>query len=406
MAGKGTKMATFTYTARSARGQQVAGTIQADNEAAVARSLSEQQLFPIDVREQSASAGASTSGGHIKLRDLALFYQQLADLLRASVPLLRALDTLEKSVSSKRLAQVIGQVRNDVGEGQTLADALAARGETFSPLHVAMVRAGETAGFLEDVCQNLGEFLDRQDDLRNKVRGAMIYPALLTVIGLGVILVTLLWLVPMFKPAFAEMPLPWPTRLLFAVSGVLGRYHWIVAVVLGGALAGIVGYIRSDAGRAQWDRLKLHVPIAGSVLSAVCITRFCRILGTMLRNGVPMMKSLQISKAAAGNVQLERAAGRAVEAVEAGEPLVQPLRESEMFPAQVIEMIAIAEESNNLENALLQIAETTERRTNRQVDQAVRLVEPLILVLIASIVAFVAVGLLYPIFTMSRTLGG
>jgi general secretion pathway protein F/type IV pilus assembly protein PilC len=186
----------------------------------------------------------------------------------------------------------------------------------------------------------------------------------------------------------------------------LGRYHWIVAVILGGALAGIVGYVRSDAGRARWDRLKLHVPIAGSVLSAVCITRFCRILGTMLRNGVPMMKSLQISKAAAGNVQLERAAARAIEAVEAGEPLVQPLRDSELFPAQVIEMIAIAEESNNLENALLQIAETTERRTNRQVDQAVRLVEPLILVLIASVVAFVAVGLLYPIFTMSRTLGG
>ncbi len=380
------------------------GTIQADNEAAVARSLGEQQLFPVEVKEQG-SVTARTGARKVRLRDLALFYQQLSDLLRASVPLLRALDTLRRTVSSKRLAEVLNDVHSQVGEGQTFADALAQHEAVFSPLHVAMVRAGETAGFLEDVCQNLGDFLDRQDDLRSKVRGAMIYPVMLTTIGIGVILFALVWLVPMFRPAFAGMNLPLATRILFGVSEALVRYHWFVLVALGGAVTVAISYSRSETGRMQWDRLKLNLPVLGSVLRALSVSRFCRILGTMLANGVPMIRALNISKAAAGNLPLQNAIAQASQAVEAGEPLVQPLRECGLFSAEVMEMIAIAEESNNLEHALLQIAETTERRTNRKVDQVVRLIEPLILVVIAGVIGFVAAGLLYPIFTMSQTLG-
>jgi general secretion pathway protein F/type IV pilus assembly protein PilC len=220
-----------------------------------------------------------------------------------------------------------------------------------------------------------------------------------------VIVVALVWLVPMFRPAFAQMRLPLATEILFGVSSALLEHHWMVLGVLAVLVGAGISYFRSEAGRLQWDRLKLNMPVVGAVLRAVSISRFCRILGTMLANGVPMIRALEISKAAAGNLPLQNAVGKAARAVESGQPLIQPLRESGLFSPEVIEMIAVAEESNNLERALLQIAETTERRTNRKVDQVVRLIEPLILVVIAGVIGFVAAGLLYPIFTMSRTLG-
>jgi len=393
---------TYQYIAKSPSGEEVSGLMQADNETAVIRTLDDRELFPVSV-EPHADAAASR-GRRVKMRDVAVAYGQLADLLRAGVPMLRALETLVRAIQTPALSRILAEVREDVAAGETLADAMGKHPETFTSLHAAMIRAGERGGFLEDVLTNLGEYLERQDEMRSKIRGAMVYPVVLVTIGVIAMVCILVILVPRFKPFFKNADLPAPTLVLFALSDLLLDHLVLLIVGLVLVVVGLRMAIRSDSGRRVWDRYRIAIPWVGNVIRTMCITRFCRILGTMLRNGVPILQALRISKDAAGNMALADCIETASERVEAGEQLVEPLRTSRFFPVEIIEMIAVAEESNQLDKVLVQIADTVERRANRQVDAVVRLIEPLILVVIATMIGFVAVGLLYPIFTMSQTL--
>ena len=403
-------MPSFTYTAKDPTGRTLTGVMQADSEAAVVRTLDQRSLFPVQIvpeaqRNQTPLAQlASVAGARVRLRHLSATYGQLADLLGAGVPMLRSLEILSKTSASPALSAVFGAVREGVSGGATLADALAAHPEVFGELDVAMVRAGETAGFLEDVLTNLATFLERQDDLRSKVTGAMIYPVILATFAAVAVTALLVWLVPKFEQFLSSLPLPLPSKVLFAVSNVLRGYWPAVLVVTVVLVGGAVGWVRSEMGRRVWDRLKLRIPVAGRAIRMVAITRFCRVFGTMLTNGINILEALAISKDAVGNSQMRTAIEEAAENVRAGESLAEPLRRSEFFPTEIIEMIAVAEESNQLEKVLLHIADTVERRTNRQVDAAVRMVEPLLLMLMAGVIGFIAVGLLYPIFTMAKNI--
>ncbi|MCL2701275.1 MAG: type II secretion system F family protein [Phycisphaerae bacterium] len=397
-------MATFEYVARGANGQQVTGVMQAESEVAVARTLDERKLFPIRVTEKAVAAPAF-GGGKIRVRDVGMMYSQMSDLLRAGVPMLRVLETLGRSSHHLKLAAAINGVREEVAAGKTLAEAMAGRPEAFATLHVAMVRAGEQAGFLEDVLTNLASFIERQDELSGKVKGALIYPMVLLSFGTLLVVSMLIFVVPEFREMFAGMTLPLPTEILFAISALLVDHVFLALGLLTLATLAVRSVLRSEWGKQMWDNWRIRIPLAGRAMRMVAITRFCRILGTMLANGVPLLQALAISKDAAGLAQLEECISQASENVRAGEPLASPLRESGLFPDEILEMLAIAEESNQMEKVLVQIADTVERRTARQVDHAVRLLEPLILVFMAGIIGFVAMGLLYPIFTMSQTIG-
>ncbi|HUS46519.1 MAG TPA: type II secretion system F family protein [Phycisphaerae bacterium] len=395
-------MASFQYIAKSSDGKEVTGLMQADSESAVVRALDEKQLFPVRVQAQATVRRAI--GGRIRLRDVSLMYGQLADLLHAGVPLLRAMETLIRASVNPRLVGVLSSVHAQVAEGKSLAEAMGEHPRIFTHLHTAMIRAGERAGFLEDVLHNLAGYLDRADELRSRVRGAMIYPLVLAFLGVAVLVGILIVLVPQFKPMFEGVSLPLPSRLMFAASDMILNHWAVLAGIVVLIVMGVVGLLRSEAGRRTWDRLRMRIPVAGRLIRSVCIARFCRILGTMLNNGVPILQSLSISKDATGSSLLAGEVEQATENVRAGNKLATPLSAGGVFPADVVEMIAVAEESNQLEKVLLQIADATERRVSRQVDVAVRLIEPLILVVIASVIAFVALGLFYPIFTMSQTL--
>jgi general secretion pathway protein F/type IV pilus assembly protein PilC len=393
-------MATYQYIARNSGGRQVTGLLNADSEGAVLTALGERDLYPVEVSEYVERSGRFRR--QVRARELAVFYGQLSDLLGAGVPLLRALETLHRACGDRRLREAVLHVRDRVAEGSTLADAMAERPHAFRPLHSAMIRSGEEAGFLEDVLRNLSEFLERQDELRGKVRGAMIYPLVITVFGALVLVGILTLLVPRYKPFFTNVDLPAPTRILFALSDLLTAH---LPLLLGLGVLAVLGVrlaVTSEWGRRAWDRWRVRVPLAGRVIRMVSITRFCRILGTMLANGVPIIRALEIAKDATGSVVLRDRVGEAAENVRRGDPLAEPLRRSGMFPPQVVEMISVAEESNQLERVLVHIADTVERRMNRQVDQAVRLIEPLILVVLAGALAFVAAGLITPIIKLSQ----
>lgn len=394
-------MPSFTFTARNSQGDTVSGVITADNQQGALRSLDEQMLFPVDVRE-GGKAQRTIGAGKRKVRPsaIAVFYSQFSDLLRAGVPPLRALDVLGKQTSNAVLKEVLDEVRDDLQGGQTLADAMLTHPNAFSPLHVAMIRAGEQGGFLEDVLSRIAIFTERQSELKSKIIGTMAYPAILVFVGTGVVLFLLLNVVPKIRQ-FLTGDLPWITQMVFAACDFL-QAHW---KELGGGLVMtlilIVGLIRSKTGRVYYDRFQLKAPLLGPVVTLVAICRFCRVLGTLLQNGVPILQSLKIARDSAGNQILCDAIEVATESVRKGASLAAPLGASNLFPLDIVDMIAVGEESNNLDNVLVTIADSYEARTGRKIDLVVRLLEPLLLIMMASIVAVIAIALLLPILTMS-----
>lgn len=399
-------MTQFQYTALSESGQKVSGSVEADSEAAALRLIGEKRLFPVSVVGKGMVSGkAKPKTYRVRSRDLGVMYGQLADLLGSGVPLLRALDSLVKSTVSSGLQDLLKQIRISVAEGKSLTDALREYPEVFPILHTAMVQAGERAAFLEDVLRSLAGFLERLDELKSKVTGALIYPALLAALGATVMLGALIFFVPKFEPLLANAKKPLPTEILFGASVVV-RNHWYLLLIGGAALVAFVWVnLKSEKARRRTEVWQLKIPVVGQALRLVAITRFCRILGTMLANGVPMLHALKISKDATGSTLLGERIAEAAEAVRDGKRLSEPLGTGGFFPEQILAMISVAEESNKLDKVLVQIADTVERRTNRQVDQAVRLVEPAILCLVAAGIGCLALGLLLPIFTMASQLG-
>jgi general secretion pathway protein F/type IV pilus assembly protein PilC len=277
--------------------------------------------------------------------------------------------------------------------------------EIFPTLHTSMVQAGERASMLQTVLLSLSTFIERLDELRSKVLGAMIYPALLVTVGLAVMVGALVFFVPKFEPLLANVQQALPTKLIFTLSIILRSYWHLVAIAGVVAVFAGLSVFRSESAKRAAERWRMKIPVIGTALRMVAITRFCRILGTMLTNGVPLLQAMNIAKGATGSTLMADRIAEAAESVREGKSLTAPLGVGGLFPEQVLAMLAVAEESNQLEKVLLQIADTVERRTNREVDQAVRLVEPLILCLVAAGIGFLALGLLLPIFTMASSLG-
>ncbi|HTG44628.1 MAG TPA: type II secretion system F family protein, partial [Verrucomicrobiae bacterium] len=261
------------------------------------------------------------------------------------------------------------------------------------------------ASMLQTVLQSLSTFLERLDELRSKVLGAMIYPMLLVLVGAGVMIGALIFFVPKFEPLLANVKQTLPTQAIFTMSVILRSYWHFVAIALVLAIAAAWSTLRTESSKRLMERWRIKIPVVGTALRMVAITRFCRILGTMLANGVPLLQAMNIAKGATGSSLMSDRIAEAAESVREGKSLTAPLGVGGLFPEQVLAMLAVAEESNQLEKVLLQIADTVERRTNQQVDQAVRLVEPLILCVVAAGIGFLALGLLLPIFTMASSLG-
>lgn len=401
-------MMRFEYTARTESGQRVGGFLEAESEAMVLRMLEDKRLFPLAVasRPTAAKGGKRLFGGRVRNRDVGMMYGQLADLIGSGVPLLRALDSLIRSTVNPRLAEILKQVRADVADGKSLTEALRGFPKVFPPLHTAMVQAGERAAFLEQVLSSLSGFLERLDDLRGKVLGAMTYPAVLVLLGTGVMVAALVFFVPKFEPLLAgSAQKPLPTMILFGLSNAARTFWYVIPFAVAGVGGLAWSAFQSESNRRLLERLRMRIPVVGSAFQMLAITRFCRILGTMLANGVPMLQALKIAEGATGSALLAERIAEATENVREGKSLSGPLAAGGLFPEQILAMISVAEESNKLDKVLLQIADTVERRTNRQVDQAVRLVEPAILCLVAAGIGFLALGLLLPIFTMASSLG-
>lgn len=389
------RLATFRYIAISPAGQRVEGSLSGQSEQAVIAELESRQLTPVELT-QRAERIRRTRG--VSLRALGQSYEQLSDLLHAGVPLLRALRLLGGRSGNLRLAAVFRELADAVEKGADLGQAMADRPGVFPSVQVAMVRAGERGGFLEKVLARVGVLIMAEADLRAKVVGSLIYPGVLVVAGLGIVGVIFGKFVPKFRPMFMKLgdDLPGVTKFVFAVSDGIGKFApFTLAAIL------ILWFAwwklaQKPAIRDRIEEYKLKLPVIGGLMRSYATVRFCQMLGTMLDNGVPMLAALTISKDGTGHALFAKTIESAIERVRSGGHLAEPLRESKLFDDDVIEMISIGETANNLDEVLLKIAATMERRLDRLLTIAVRLIEPLLLMAIASIVGIVAAGLLLP----------
>ena len=402
-------MPDFSYIARDSHGQKVMGTLAAASQREAISQLSAQSLFPIDVQAQKENAKSAFSfGKRVSGQLIATTYGQLAGLLRSGVPLLRSICVLRDQTSHVTLKEVLQDVHDRVEEGSSLADAMARHTKAFNEMSVNMVRAGGEGGFLEEALERVATFTEQQEDLKSRTMGALAYPMFLATVGSLVVGGLLIFFVPNFEEMFARLrergELPWITDWLLGFSKWLQSWWWVFAV---GVIA-IVVYIRvqiaTTAGRRTFDMVKVKLPMAGKIFLNLAVARFCRVLGTMLRNGVPILKSLEVSRGAAGNRVLSDAIEDASENITSGASLSEPLASSGHFPPNVVEMIAVAEESNTLDTVLTDIAEGLERRTFRQLDLMVRLLEPIMLLILAGVVLLVVIALLLPVLKMSTAI--
>jgi general secretion pathway protein F len=395
-------MATFKYIVRRVDGRESQGTLVAENESAALRSLSQQGLFPIKVWKDQVGGSGLRITRRVRLSELSNFYNQLADLLRAGVPILRSLDVLAKQDQRRTISGVVKELREDVSGGVTLADAMEKHSFVFSELHVGMVRAGEQGGFIEPVLHRLAQFVDQKDQLRNKVISSMIYPVFLLIVGLAVVMVMTIYFLPKLEPMFKGMEeMPALTLAVLGFGKAVEAYYLPMIFGLIIVVAMLLPYIRSEKGRQKWQMLQLHLPVVGKIMKMVAICRFCRIFGTLLGNGVPMINSLNISRESAGNAVMARIIGEAAESVRSGKGLSNALLESRLFPSDIVDMIAVAEESNRLATVLVEIADTQEARLARKIDVAVRMLEPVMLLVVFGLVFIIALAVLLPILQIS-----
>jgi general secretion pathway protein F/type IV pilus assembly protein PilC len=403
-------MPEFSYEAIANTGQRSNGTLTAGSEREAIAMLDGRGLFPVKIAQQAQRTSFRVGGWgrRIRVRHMANFYRQLADLLHSGVPLLRSLELLERQSSQSALSEVLREVRASVADGTGLAEAMALHPRAFNELAISMVRAGQEGGFLEDVLKRIADFTEHQEDLKAKVVGALVYPVFLAVIGFLILNALVIFIVPRFEPIFAKLQekgeLPPLTQFLMSASHFMQERG--LFVLIGG---GVLFYLyrrwaASDAGRLRLDGWRLRLPVVGSIYSQLALSRFTRILGTLLHNGIPILKALRIAKDSTGNRVLTEAIEQAAQNVTSGNALAVPLGACKHFPRDVVEMVAIGEESNNLETVLLNIADSMEKRTARQLEMFVRLLEPIMLLVMAGLTLLVVLGLLLPIFKMGSTI--
>ena len=402
-------MPDFAYIARDVKGQKVTGKVAATNEREAVANLSSQSLFPLEVTVEKEGGGLSFSFRRgVKGQTMAVVYSQLASLLRAGVPLMRALHVLRDQSSNAVLKSTLEEVCLRVEDGATLAEAMGRHPRVFGDMAVNMVRAGGEGGFLEDALDRVAQFTEQSEDLKSRTMGALAYPGFLATVGSLLVAGLVVFFVPKFAIMFERLrergELPMITEWLLWTSEMLRGWGLLGVVAALGVGVWIYFQLQTEKGRHIRDIIKLRLPLVGGVFLSLAVARFCRVLGTLLKNGVPILKSLDISRQAAGNLVLSRAIEDASENISAGESLAAPLGASGHFPKTVVEMISVAEESNTLDNVLVEIADGLERRTARRLDLAVRLIEPIMLLVMAGIVLVVVIALLLPIIKMSSTI--
>ena len=396
-------MPMFEYTARNAAtGQIQKGQLDVPTKDEVGAYLRKNRLILVHVREAPKQIKFSFGGQRVKTRDIVIFTRQFATMINAGLPLVQSLTILATQTENKTLQAVTRAVVYDVESGNTLADAFAKHPKAFTQLYVNMVAAGEAGGILDTILLRLATFLEKNDALVRKVKGAMVYPGVIITVAFIAIAVLLIFVIPTFQNMFASanLELPLPTRVVIGMSNFLIHYWWAMLGLVVGIVFAIRQYYGTPAGRKQLDGLLLKAPVLGDVIRKSAVSRFTRTLGTLVSSGVSILDGLEITAKTAGNQVVHDAVMESRNSIAGGETIAAPLEKSKVFPPMVISMIAVGEQTGGLDEMLSKIADFYDEEVDVAVSALLSLMEPAMIVILGVIVGGMVVAMYLPIFDM------
>jgi type IV pilus assembly protein PilC len=395
-------MATFVFRAVDLAGVPARGEVDADTKQAVTDQLKSRGLIVLDIDAKKGSKEITLDFlERVKARDLSVMTRQLATMVTSGVTILRALYVLEEQTDSKLLKRALVQIRKDVEAGLPLSEALARHPKIFSPLYIAMVHSGETGGMLESALLRTADQLEKEDALRRQVRAAMIYPAVVVSFALLVLTALVAFIVPVFAKVFKDFggKLPALTQFTVGLSDFMtSRWYVIIVLVIAGAWA-FLSWKRSSWGRPQWDRFRLRIPMRiGEVVQKVALARWSRTLSALVSAGVPLLQALEVTGKTAGNKVVENAMDSVRDSVKRGGTIAAPLKQVSVFPAMVVHMVGVGEETGALDGMLNKIADFYEEEVNAAIKALTSILEPVMIILIGSIVGFIVISMYLPLF--------
>jgi type IV pilus assembly protein PilC len=399
-------MPTYAYMALDQVGKTVKGKTESEGESLLLSKLHEQNLHVLSIVEERSRAGGqstgNTQGRKVKLNGMVVFSRQFATMIDAGVAIVRCLDILEGQTKDPALKPVIAQCKKDVKSGMSLTDAFSKHPNVFSRLYVNMVKAAEMGGILDKILDRLAEFLEKEQEIRGKIKSAMIYPILVLVFAFVMVGALFMFVLPKFKEIFLSMNVEMPaaTKLLFDMSSLMVQFWYVGLIAAVGGVVAYKMYAKSDAGAWQIDMLKLKFPVIGELVQKMSISRFSRTFATLIHSGVPMMRSLEIVGETAGNRVIAHAIDNARSAIREGQKISVPLAQSGLFPGMVTHMIDIGEETGRLSEMLAKVSDFYDQEVENAVKALTSMIEPCLIVMMGGIVGFIAISIMSPIFKL------
>lgn len=401
-------MREFVWKARTLQGEVQNGIISARHERDVIGELRRRRLIVLSIRQKAKDVTLPRIGTGVKRKDLVVFSRQFATMINSGLPLIQCLEILGSQVENPNLARIIQEVCSDVEAGNTLSDSLAKHEKVFTPLFINMVAAGEAGGILDRVLFRLAEYLEKSNSIRRKVKGAMVYPAVVMSIAIIVTIFLLVFVIPTFAKLFESsgLSLPLPTRVTIAASNFMMAAWPFLLIMTIVAVVGLRRYHRTDRGEYRIDSLLLKIPHLGELLRKAAIARFSRTLGTLLSSGVPILDAMEITATTSGNRVIQEAVMSSRSSIASGDTISEPLGKSAVFPPMVVQMIRVGEETGEMDNMLNKIADFYEDEVDVAVETLTSVLEPILIVGIGFIVGGMVISMYLPIFRLATAIGG
>jgi type IV pilus assembly protein PilC len=401
-------MSTYAFKAIDLAGIKAVGEVEAESKQAVSDQLKQRGLIVLDIADKHASRQIELGfAKRVKAAELATFSRQLATMIVSGMSILRSLYVLEEQTESKFLKETIVSVRKDVEAGLSLSDAMARHPKVFNPLFVAMTQAGELGGLLEEALLRVADQLQKDASLRRQIRSAMIYPILVITFAVGVMMALVAFLVPVFENVFKQFggKLPAITQVSVMMSHAVVGYWWLMFGCFGAVVIAFLKWKKTSWGRAQWDRFRLRVPMKiGSIVQQIAVARWSRTLASLTSAGVPLLQALEITGKTGGNVVVEEAMDDVIASVKRGGTIAAPLAQEPVFPVMVTHMVGVGEETGALDTMLEKVAEFYEDQVEASVKALTSILEPIMIVVIGSIVGFIVISMYMPLFTVYNSI--
>ena len=401
-------MPNFAYTAReTATGREIRNTLEAQSEQAAIAALLNRNLLVVEIKEKMAKRG-QTHGGRVQLADLVMFTRQLATMVDAGIAIVQALQALAEQTPNKVMRDTIKDVCSRVEAGESFSEALIRHPKSFNRLYVSMVHAGEKGGLLAEILARLATYLENSERLRKKVKTALMYPTVVTVVAIVITIFLLVKVIPTFKEVYAGFgaKLPGPTEFLITLSEFLQHYLFYCVIGVGLAIWGWLYYIKTKKGREFWDTQRIKLPIFGSIAHKICLARFTRTLASLVRSGVPILEVLQIVSQTVGNVLMEISIKSAASDIERGDGIATALSKHPVFPTMIIRMLSAGEQTGNIDNMLERVADFLDEEIETTLSGLMSLIEPLLIVFLGVVIGGMVVCMFLPIFNLANIVNG